>query len=525
MSTTETVAASRAAPGRRGVAPAHAMNPWDARATWALCPLVLGALASLVWLTHPWYEATAETNDASMYILSAKSLLAGEGYAYLGQPFSIRPPGMSAMIAALIAWRGLDFYALNLFVGAFGVAGVALLFVFARARLGTLLAFVIAIAVWLDPGYRHMCNQVMSDVPGAALFLACILVERWANRAPSWRRDASLGILIGLSAYVRTICVLIAPAIVLARAFEHLGARGSNGSWMRFARERVLVSIAATFLTLLPWSLRNARYTPEAPADQNYIYSYSTGLFHIDVGDPASPRKPLTDILARVPERVEQVLSHLGDRLRGHQPAAFHVAIGAVLCLCVLVVLVKRRAAAEIYALEALGVLLVYFGFRERLVLPIFLVAFSAAAEVALSLLRRFTTLRTARIAVATAIGALALFDFKPREGWDEIEAAHGAYQELAHAVDDNVPRTAVLASSIGWHDSLYFDRPVYSLLFAARRTGNMQGPEDVIRKYGVDTLVLASFLPADVKMLPYFEKRFGIAKRAGPATIVRVRP
>ena len=181
-----------------------------------------------------------------------------------------------------------------------------------------------------------------------------------------------------------------------------------------------------------------------------------------------------------------------------------HVYGRCSVCARANLMLVKHCAAAEIYA-RRLGACYMHFGFRERLVLPIFLVAFSAAAEVALSLLRRFTTLRTARIAVATAIGALALFDFKPREGWDEIEAAHGAYQELAHAVDDNVPRTAVLASSIGWHDSLYFDRPVYSLLFAARRTGNMQGPEDVIRKYGVDTLVLASFLPADVKMLPYF--------------------
>jgi hypothetical protein len=47
----------------------------------------------LLWTVHPWYDAT---NDGSMYIATARALLAGEGYSYLGSPFLIRPPGFSA---------------------------------------------------------------------------------------------------------------------------------------------------------------------------------------------------------------------------------------------------------------------------------------------------------------------------------------------------------------------------------------------------------------------------------------------
>ena len=63
---------------------------WDRSATLALLALTTTTLVSLAWLVLPYFEIS---NDASLYILTAKSLLAGEGYSYLGQPFIIRPPG------------------------------------------------------------------------------------------------------------------------------------------------------------------------------------------------------------------------------------------------------------------------------------------------------------------------------------------------------------------------------------------------------------------------------------------------
>jgi hypothetical protein len=104
------------------------MRASERGSAWPLVALVAAALGSLVFLVHPWYEATRETADASIYLLCAKSLLAGEGYSVLGQPFTVRPPGFSVLLVPVLAWRGLDFLALNLYVSLFGVAAVACLF-------------------------------------------------------------------------------------------------------------------------------------------------------------------------------------------------------------------------------------------------------------------------------------------------------------------------------------------------------------------------------------------------------------
>src|SRR5678816_4448181 len=88
------------------------------RAAWLAAGLLALVLAlSLPFTVHPWYDPT---NDGSMYIATARALLAGQGYSYLGVPFLIRPPGFSCLLAPVLAVRGTDFYALNLLVSACG---------------------------------------------------------------------------------------------------------------------------------------------------------------------------------------------------------------------------------------------------------------------------------------------------------------------------------------------------------------------------------------------------------------------
>jgi hypothetical protein len=162
---------------------------------WLPLALLLVLCASLFWTVRAAYEADIETNDASMYLLSAQALLRGEGYAYLGQPFTIRPPGMSVLFAPILAWRGLDFGALHLLVSAFGVAGAMLLYAWVRPRAGAWAAAGCALLLWFNPGYQHFCNQAMSDVPGLALALGALVLERRARQIGSWKLDACTGAL------------------------------------------------------------------------------------------------------------------------------------------------------------------------------------------------------------------------------------------------------------------------------------------------------------------------------------------
>jgi hypothetical protein len=502
--------------------------PWTRWTTWVLIAFVLAACTSLALFVHPYYEATDTTNDASMYIACAKALLAGEGYQYLGTPFTIRPPGFALLIVPVLALRGLDFMALNAFVGLFGVATVALLFVWLRPRVGTVVSLAVATVVWLNPSFRQMCNQVMSDVPGAASMLACLIVERWAERKPSIRRDLILGAAIGLASYVRSVNVLLVPAIlcgrVAAQLFEHRWGGGGSG-WLAFVRSRALGLAIATALVVAPWSIRDSLSRPEPPVDQNFLYSYSTAMWHVDGGDPSSPRRPLSAIFERVPQRARQITSMLGSRMTTSEGSTAEIAIGAVMLAAIVVALVRRRKSAEFMALGVTVVLAVYFGFQGRLVLPVWLFALAALADCVMGAITRAVNALAARAAVVVALAALVWVDWAPYRGVDRIEAIHAAYMRTCDAFRQRLAPDARVAAPIGWHYSVYLDRPVYSLFFAVRREGEMRAVERVIDEYGINTVVLWSAIPADQSMLPYFRERYGDDNAFPGGSVFRVRP
>src|SRR5262245_17430457 len=131
--------------------------------TLAWLSLAVVVAASLPWSVHSWYDPS---NDGSMYIATARSLVEGSGYSYLGIPFVIRPPGFALLIAPVLALRGTDFHALNLLVSTCGALAIVGFHFLLRARLGLVLATLVPLVLWFDPGYQRLCNQVMSDVPG-----------------------------------------------------------------------------------------------------------------------------------------------------------------------------------------------------------------------------------------------------------------------------------------------------------------------------------------------------------------------
>src|SRR5262245_52776649 len=207
-------------------------EPHDARARLArrLAALFVALVVagSLFWSVHPWYDPT---NDGSMYIATARALVRGEGYSYLGIPFLIRPPGFSCLIAPILWARGTDFLALNLEVSLFGALGVFLFHLLLRARAGLVAATFVPLVLWFNAGYQELCNQVMSDVPGWTLLGACFLLERrCAKRRTEWT-ELALGAAIGLSSYVRAGNLLLVPAFLCAGAARELFRSPERTGW------------------------------------------------------------------------------------------------------------------------------------------------------------------------------------------------------------------------------------------------------------------------------------------------------
>ncbi len=493
-----------------------------------LAAFVVCLFASLFYFVHPWYDLTV---DGSIFIVTARSLAAGKGYTYLGEPFIVRPPGFPLLIAPFVAHGGTNFFVLNFFLGLIGAAGVLLLFALERPRLGFSLALLTALAVWLNPGFERLTTQVMSDVPGATLLLLCLVVERWTRRAPSPRREIALGLCIGLSAYVRSIVILLVPAIALSRLLLS-GGREPDAGWRHFALRRLLLFAAVSALVLAPWSLRNRLHPPVEDSEQTAIHSYGVGMWHVDPKDPNSPLLAPGAILERIPLRSRQIAyvlgSRMGDEVRANNEPEGGVGFGSTALTLLLlgsslVVLVKRREPAELFVAATLAVLATYFGFGARLVLPVFVLTLPAAVEVTRDLAARFAGPRAGVAVAGAALALLIAIDFAPRHDWGEIERDHDELVALSQAVKSAVPADARIGAVIGAHYSVFLDRPVYSLQIAARRANAFEGADRVIEKHAIDTLVLSNRTVFDQQFAGYFRERYGEPERVGPALIWRL--
>jgi 4-amino-4-deoxy-L-arabinose transferase-like glycosyltransferase len=489
---------------------ASGRRAWARTAAWASVALVLAL--SLFWSVHPWYDPT---NDGSMYIATARSLAAGEGYTFLGEPFRIRPPGFACLIAPLFALRGTDFFALNLTVSLWGALGVLLFHFLLRARLGLVLSVLVPLVLWFNPGYQRLCNQVMSDVPGWTLLVGCCLLATRERRCASNGGALLLGVAIGLASYVRSGNLMLVPALLAAELLEVRWGRSRDGALApRLRRAGALVLGAA--LVLLPWSLRNRAIAPPPPADQTALYSISTGMWHEDMGDPGSPRLPVGTILARFDEQFAKCVHTLGTRLQDGPAQPWTPYLAATLLAALLGAALRRRAPEELLALGTLLVVAFYFAYAGRLLLPIFAFALAALAELVRVACARFASER-AGVGLA-ALGCLVwlALDWHPRANWGEIEELHDAYSALARQVRERLPADARLGAYRGWHHAVYLERPVYSFEQACERAQDPAASEEIIAKYGLDTALLTplglppSVQPAERACATYLAERHG---------------
>lgn len=492
---------------------------WDARDRVACAGLTALVLGSLPLLVHSWYDPI---NDAAVYLLTARALRAGEGYTLFGEPFALRPPGFSLF---LLPWVGgdFDFRTLNWLLSLCGAAGVLLLFFHARPRLGGALAAVACAGLWLNPGYQRLCNQTMSDLPGTALLLGCLLLARASGPAAPLRREVALGLLVGVAASFRSIHLLLVPAIFASRwLLERPG--GDRRSLAQFGARRGAVFALTALALLAPWAVRNQRVELPSPADQTRARDYATAMWHTDPGDPTSPRLAAADVLARAERRGRQIAAVLGSQLRESEWSRGRAVVALALIGCLAIVALRRREPAELFALSALALLSVYFSFVPRLVLPVYALALPAAAELLRDALVRVLAPRAAAVVAPVALGLVLAANAEPRRDWPAIEARHRELQARSAVLAEAVGPDAPLASAHGPHYAVLLGRPVYSLRFAAARQGVAAGVENVLARYEVDAVALAPEEKWDGRLRAYLEEAHGPAEDLGPMLLFRVR-
>ena len=438
------------------------------------------AAVSLPWLVHPWFEAR---NDASIYVLVTQALLSGEGYTLLGEPFAVRPPGFVLFLCPWIAAVGARFDVLNLVVASTGVIAVTLLFAWARRRVGPWVAAGVSAALWFNPLFRELSNQVMSDVPGLALILGSLLLAESDACRVSTRRQWALGALIGVSTLVRTAGLFVLVGLWAARLTK--GHRA-------LPFPALLRVSAAVLVVLAPWAIRNRAVTLPVPAEQTHLHSYASGMFHEDKGDPRSPRLEWSDIAARVPGQLERTVTSIGSRFRDGADGPLAIGVGTLALVLALVVLAWRREAAEWMLLALLALVSVYFAFMPRLVLPLFVLSLVASAEVLQRGLSRALGARASLVVVALLAFTLAALDAidGARDG-ERWRRRTESMESLATALEERFPPGTALATGVGWELGVHLEgHRVYSLLMAAQR-GGVPALHALLERHAIQAVVL----------------------------------
>lgn len=483
--------------------------------------LLLSLPAALIWLVHPWYDPM---NDASIYISTTRSLLAGEGYSHLGMPFMVRPPGFSFLLAPLLASVGANFHAMNLFVAGFGCGTIALLFLWVRPQLGGPLALLVCIAVGLNPTFLRLSNQVMSDVPGTFFIVFALLVARRFERDPSIGKDVLLGLCIGLATYVRVVCILVLPAVLLDRGFRHLRTSPDARSLFQFGVRRCLTLAAVTVMAFAPWIVRNQLAASEPPVDQFLNHSYITGLLHTDKGDPDSPRLSARDWQVRLVTRGGEVATSLATRFEHSTPTTPRLLLALLVFGIYLRWLVATPSAAGFFILFCLGIMGSYFDFQDRLLIPVFVLLIPALSEAIHGWAKHRFGIRVATGVVALLLGAITLLDFSPRHRWEKVEATHKRMLNITETLNRELPQDARLASVIGFHYSMLMNRPVYSLRWSYRHEAGHPGLDAVIDRYQLNTVLLDPTVRRDHDVGVVLAEQYGQAESVAGMRVLRVR-
>lgn len=442
----------------------------------ALGVLALWLVLSLTLFTESTWRHSV---DSAIYLLSAQSLAAGEGYQYLGQDFFVRPPALSWLISGMVdtPFRAGQVGDLNLFVQASYALTVLALLVILRRLHGALWGTLITLLFAINPLAVDGFNEVLAEYPSMALLfggLALLMPRRDGTRA-GWAAALGGALLLGASMWFRSVGLLVLPAVVFGEAV-------SPGSAREKSRGLLLAGLA--FALALPWMLESAERAERAPrpSTQLLMFDYGTAMFRSNPSDPESPRIGLDDWVERARANGADIAGTLARVTLGsasgregqprhdvpddREQVALAPWLAALYALALLVTAATRRGLLDLWALAYAGVVLLYFTFVDRLLLPLLPVLLSALFHALDLAARRFG--ERARQAAPAALAALLAFTSLlalPEASTPSEKKLQNfrADRQIARWVGDNLPPEADLMYEKGSILSLLTGRRVYT--------------------------------------------------------------
>jgi 4-amino-4-deoxy-L-arabinose transferase-like glycosyltransferase len=220
--------------------------------------LALATVLRVVWVLYA-ARSPQELHDPFFYLLYAGRIADGDGYTLLnGEPTAYYPVGYPASLAGVFwlvehtplpdhLWRAAGFYHIFL-----SVATVGLAWYVGRRLLGPAVGLLAALWLAVYPNLIYHTAAYLSETLFNFLVMAALAVlvsGAWPRGAVGRGRLLAFGVLLGLSALVRPISLLLLPALLVVWL-------GAGGGWRRALGQTAAV-LAVTVAVILPWSIRN----------------------------------------------------------------------------------------------------------------------------------------------------------------------------------------------------------------------------------------------------------------------------
>jgi 4-amino-4-deoxy-L-arabinose transferase-like glycosyltransferase len=229
---------------------------------WLLVIVLVATALRLAWVLYAAREPRG-LHDPSLYEVYAARIADGHGYtAADGQATTYYPVGYVGALGAVVWIVRLAPFPDNvpltagLFNLVLGVGTVVLTFEIGRRLFDNRVGLVSAGVVALWPNLIFHTAVMLTETLFVFLVLAAVLViialpESYERIG--WRRLATFGALLALSALVRPVSLSFLPVLVIVLAIARAGWRTTIGSFG--------IAALALGLVLAPWTLRNLRET------------------------------------------------------------------------------------------------------------------------------------------------------------------------------------------------------------------------------------------------------------------------
>ena len=224
---------------------------------WLIAVVLAGFGLRLWWVIYAVRPARG-VHDPAFYTLLGRSIADGDGYRLLsGEPTAFYPVGYSAALSVvfkIMTWLPFgdnEPMAIGVFNLLLGVATILLVFEAGRRLFDNRTGIVAAAIVSIYPNLIFHTSAALTETLFNFIMMSAIVVLLWRPWSGQfgWRKLVLFGALLGASALVRPISLLVLPALLVVWLIAGYGRSHS-------LRLVAVISIAAVAV-ITPWAVRN----------------------------------------------------------------------------------------------------------------------------------------------------------------------------------------------------------------------------------------------------------------------------